>query len=185
MFTFILIPDVSLHRGIPTPSDLVLEGSDQHRGWFQSSLLTSVASSGDRTSGWGKAPYKSIYTHGFVLDGEGRKMSKSIGNVISPRMVVEGTGQNDKSAGKGKKGKGKGKGKGPQKEASSAEGPVWPAYGADVLRWWAVSVDSTRDVAMSQEGMEKMFESVRRLRNTLRYLLGNLHDFDPKNDMAQ
>uniref|UniRef100_A0A7S3G5Q9 Isoleucyl-tRNA synthetase n=1 Tax=Palpitomonas bilix TaxID=652834 RepID=A0A7S3G5Q9_9EUKA len=165
-------------RGLPTPSDLVLEGSDQHRGWFQSSLLTSVASTSavdeDGKREWGGAPYRAIYTHGFVLDGEGRKMSKSVGNVVSPQMVVNGTGDAAASGG-GKKGKGvKGKGKG-----KGGGGGKWPAYGADVLRWWAVSVDSTRDVAMSREGMEKTFENVRRLRNTIRYLLGNLNDFHP------
>jgi len=126
------------------PADLYLEGSDQHRGWFQSSLLTSVASQN-------KAPYKAVLTHGFVLDEKGFKMSKSLGNVMSPLMVIDG-GNNQK---------------------------VDPAYGADVLRLWVASVDYTRDVCIGTNIIKQTFESYRKLRNTARYLIGNLADFKP------
>jgi len=125
-------------------ADMYLEGSDQHRGWFQSSLLTSVAATG-------KAPYKTVLTHGFVLDEKGFKMSKSLGNVIDPRMVIEG-GKNQK---------------------------LEPPYGADVLRLWVSSVDYSGDVRVGSNIMKQISDSYRKIRNTLRYLLGNLHDFDP------
>jgi len=126
------------------PADLYLEGSDQHRGWFQSSLLTSVAATG-------QAPYKTVLTHGFVLDEKGFKMSKSLGNVMSPLHVIEG-GNNKK---------------------------LEPAYGADVLRLWVASVDYSNDVCIGNNIVKQTFESYRKLRNTARYLLGNLADFDP------
>lgn len=126
------------------PADLYLEGSDQHRGWFQSSLLTSVAVNDH-------APYKSVLTHGFVLDEKGFKMSKSMGNVIDPIQVIEG-GNNKK---------------------------VEPAYGADVLRLWVASVDYSGDVNIGPNIIKQTFESYRKLRNTARYLIGNLADFVP------
>lgn len=127
------------------PADLYLEGSDQHRGWFQSSLLTSVAAQG-------KAPYKTVLTHGFVLDEKGFKMSKSLGNVVNPLQVIEG-GNNKK---------------------------LEPAYGADVLRLWAASVDYSGDVSIGSNIIKQTFESYRKLRNTARYILGNLADFVPE-----
>lgn len=126
------------------PADLYLEGSDQHRGWFQSSLLTSVAVNGI-------APYKTVLTHGFVLDEQGRKMSKSLGNVVDPAAIING-------------------GKNQQKE---------PAYGADVLRLWVSSVDYSADVPIGQNILKQLAEVYRKIRNTARFLLGNLHDFDP------
>lgn len=126
------------------PADMYLEGSDQHRGWFQSSLLTSVASTG-------KAPYKAVLTHGFVNDEKGRKMSKSIGNVVSPSHVIEG-GKNKKQQ---------------------------PAYGADVLRLWVANSDYSNDVSIGDGIIKQTFESYRKIRNTLRYFISNLNDFDP------
>ena len=130
--------------GLGYPVDLYLEGSDQHRGWFQSSLLTSVAANG-------KAPYKAVLTHGFVLDEKGYKMSKSLGNVIDPRRVIDG-GPNLKKE---------------------------PAYGADVLRLWVASVNYAADVCIGPSIIKQTFEAYRKLRNTARYMLGNLHDFNP------
>ncbi|MFN9630620.1 MAG: class I tRNA ligase family protein, partial [Cyanobacteriota bacterium] len=129
------------------PADLYLEGSDQHRGWFQSSLLTSVAVNGH-------APYKRVLTHGFVLDEKGRKMSKSLGNVVDPAVLVEG-GANEKQE---------------------------PAYGADVLRLWVSSVDYSADVPLGPGIVKQLADVYRKVRNTARYLLGNLHDFDPSRD---
>jgi isoleucyl-tRNA synthetase len=129
------------------PADLYLEGSDQHRGWFQSSLLTSVAVNG-------KAPYKRVLTHGFTLDEKGRKMSKSLGNVVDPAVLVEG-GKNEKQE---------------------------PAYGADVLRLWVSSVDYSADVPLGPGIVKQLADVYRKVRNTARYLLGNLHDFVPERD---
>ncbi len=129
------------------PANIYLEGSDQHRGWFQSSLLTSVATNA-------VAPYKSVLTHGFVLDEHGRKMSKSEGNVIDPTIVIEG-GKNQKEE---------------------------PPYGADVLRLWVSSVDYSSDVAISKSILKQMGDVYRKIRNTARYLLGSLHDFNPAQD---
>jgi isoleucyl-tRNA synthetase len=123
-------------KGHEWPTGLYLEGSDQHRGWFQSSLLTAVAVKD-------KAPYEQVLTHGFILDGEGRKMSKSLGNVIYPQEVVD-------------------------------------EYGADILRLWVASTDYRNDVRISKPIMRSLSETYRRVRNTARFLLGNLHDFDPK-----
>ncbi len=120
------------------PSDLYLEGSDQHRGWFQSSLLTALGCEE-------KTPYKSVLTHGFMVDGERRKMSKSLGNLISSEEMVK-------------------------------------KNGADVTRLWVASENYQEDVAYSDEIIERMQEAYRRIRNTFRYLLGNLSDFDPKKD---
>ncbi|KAJ7544291.1 hypothetical protein O6H91_09G072800 [Diphasiastrum complanatum] len=129
-------------EGLQWPADLYLEGSDQHRGWFQSSLLTSVATKG-------KAPFRKVLTHGFVLDEKGFKMSKSLGNVIDPRIVIEG-GKNQKDE---------------------------PGYGADVLRLWVSSVDYTGDVMIGSQILRQMSDVYRKLRGTLRYLLSNLHDW--------
>ncbi len=129
------------------PADIYLEGSDQHRGWFQSSLLTSVAAQN-------KAPYKAVLTHGFVLDEKGYKMSKSLGNVVDPLMVING-GNNQKTD---------------------------PAYGADVLRLWVASVDYSGDVCIGKNIIKQTFESYRKLRNTARYMIGNLADFKPTGD---
>ena len=129
------------------PADMYLEGSDQHRGWFQSSLLTSVANHG-------VAPYKEVLTHGFVLDEQGRKMSKSIGNVVDPSIVING-GKNKKQE---------------------------PAYGADVLRLWVSSVDYSSDVPLGKNILGQMSDIYRKIRNTARFLIGNLHDFDPATD---
>ena len=134
-------------RGIDVPVDLYLEGSDQHRGWFQSSLLTHAATRGG-------APYRTVLTHGFALDEKGNKMSKSVGNVIDPRVVVEG-------------------GKDAKKQ---------PPYGADVLRLWVASVDYTGDVSVGPTVLAQAGDAYRKLRGTLRFVLGNLHDFDPKVD---
>jgi isoleucyl-tRNA synthetase len=131
--------------GLQYPADLYLEGSDQHRGWFQSSLLTSVAVNGH-------APYKRVLTHGFTLDEKGRKMSKSLGNVVDPAVLVEG-GKNEKQD---------------------------PAYGADVLRLWVSSVDYSADVPLGPGIVKQLADVYRKVRNTARYLLGNLHDFDPR-----
>lgn len=117
------------------PADLYLEGSDQHRGWFQSSLLTSVAMSG-------KAPYKSVLTHGFTVDEKGHKMSKSLGNVIAPEKVIQ-------------------------------------SLGADILRLWISSTDYRKEMAVSDEILKRTAEAYRRIRNTVRFLLANLHDFNP------
>jgi len=129
------------------PVDMYLEGSDQHRGWFQSSLLTSVANNGI-------APYKKVLTHGFVLDENGRKMSKSLGNVVDPAIVIDG-GNNKKTE---------------------------PAYGADVLRLWVSSVDYYSDVPIGKNILKQLADVYRKIRNTARFLLGNLHDFDPDKD---
>jgi isoleucyl-tRNA synthetase len=122
------------------PCDLYLEGSDQHRGWFQSSLLTSVAMTG-------QAPYRSVLTHGYVVDGNGRKMSKSVGNVISPQEIID-------------------------------------EFGADVLRLWVASSDFKGDVRVSRNILLQMSEVYRKIRNTARFLLGNLADFDPRTDQV-
>ncbi|WP_236506735.1 isoleucine--tRNA ligase, partial [Tychonema sp. BBK16] len=120
------------------PADIYLEGSDQHRGWFQSSLLTSVATNG-------VAPYKTVLTHGFVLDEKGRKMSKSEGNVVDPALVIK-------------------------------------EYGADVLRLWVSSVDYSADVPLGKNILKQQSDVYRKIRNTAKFLLGNLHDFDPAKD---
>lgn len=129
------------------PVEMYLEGSDQHRGWFQSSLLTSVATHGC-------APYKTVLTHGFVLDEQGRKMSKSLGNVVDPSLVIEG-GSNQKQD---------------------------PPYGADVLRLWVSSVDYSSDVPLGKNILKQLGDVYRKIRNTARFLLGNLYDFDPAKD---
>lgn len=134
--TSVLETRPELHR----PAELYLEGSDQHRGWFQSNLLTSVGA-------YDEPPYKAVLTHGFIVDGEGRKMSKSLGNVISPIDVV----------------------------ATS---------GADIVRLWVASADYSQDVGVSDEILERTSEAYRRIRNTFRFLLANLADFDPDDAVA-
>ncbi|UED81254.1 isoleucine--tRNA ligase [Lysinibacillus sp. CD3-6] len=129
---------VLVERGMKYPADLYLEGSDQHRGWFNSSLITSVAING-------YAPYKGLLTHGFVLDGDGRKMSKSLGNVIIPQKVMD-------------------------------------QYGADILRLWVASVDYTADVRISMDMLKQVSEVYRKIRNTFRFLHGNVADFNPLKD---
>ena len=129
---------VLVPRNLPRPADLYLEGSDQHRGWFQSSLLTSIASTKD-------APYKRILTHGFTMDGQGRKMSKSLGNTILPKDITE-------------------------------------KYGADILRLWVSSVDYREDVRISENILQQMSDAYRRIRNTARFLMGHLNNFDYAND---
>ena len=120
------------------PADMYLEGSDQHRGWFHSSLLTSVATTG-------QAPYRTVLTHGFTMDGAGKKMSKSAGNIVAPQEVID-------------------------------------KFGAEVLRLWVSSVDYRDDQRISQVILAHLAEAYRRIRNTCRYLLGNLSDFDPAKD---
>lgn len=120
------------------PADIYLEGSDQHRGWFQSSLLISTATKG-------RAPYRAVLTHGFTVDGEGRKMSKSMGNTISPQEVIQ-------------------------------------RYGADILRLWVASADYRGDIRISQQILGQLVEVYRKVRNTFRFILGNLYDFDPTLD---
>ncbi len=129
------------------PADLYLEGSDQHRGWFQSSLLTSVAVNKI-------PPYKKVLTHGFALDENGRKMSKSLGNVVDPNIIING---------------------GPNKKNQ-------PAYGADVLRLWVSSVDYSVDVPIGSNILKQLSDVYRKVRNTARYLLGNIHDYNPVGD---
>ena len=138
---------VQQRTGLDYPAEIYLEGSDQHRGWFQSSLLTSVATNGH-------APYKQVLTHGYVLDENGRKMSKSLGNGVDPRVIIEG-GNNKKQE---------------------------PPYGADVLRLWVSSVDYSGDMRLGMRNVKQMSDVYRKIRNTARFLLGNLSDFDPKQD---
>lgn len=124
-----------------TPVDMYLEGSDQHRGWFQSSLLTSVATQG-------KAPYKQVLTHGFVFGEDGRKMSKSLGNFIRPDDIIK-------------------------------------KYGADILRLWAASVDYRNDIKIGNNIVGQLVEIFKKTRNTARFLIGNLFDFDPETDYVE
>ncbi len=125
--------------GLEWPADMYLEGSDQHRGWFQSSLIEAVATR-DR------APFKTVLTHGFAVDGKGRKMSKSLGNVIAPQDVID-------------------------------------RYGADILRLWVAAEDYTEDVRISETILRGLVDAYRKTRNTIRFLLGNLHDFAPTRDL--
>src|SRR6056297_2665200 len=120
------------------PADLYLEGSDQHRGWFQSSLLTSVAMHGE-------APYRAVLTHGFTVDADGRKMSKSQGNVVAPQSVMK-------------------------------------TLGADILRLWVAAADYRQEMSVSDEILKRVADAYRRIRNTARFLLGNLDGFDPEAD---
>jgi len=132
---------VEKRDGLEFPADLYLEGSDQHRGWFHSSLLASI---GTRSV----PPYKAVLTHGFVVDGSGRKMSKSLGNVVAPQEVIN-------------------------------------KYGAEVLRLWVSGEDYREDIRISDEILKRLSEAYRRIRNTFRFILGNLYDFDPQKDSVE
>ncbi len=123
------------------PADLYLEGSDQHRGWFHSSLLAAVGTRGT-------APYRAVLTHGYVVDGQGRKMSKSIGNVIRPQEIID-------------------------------------KYGAEILRMWTSYEDYRDDVRISNKIISQLIDTYRKIRNTCRFILGNLYDFDPKKDLVE
>ncbi|MCX5848250.1 MAG: class I tRNA ligase family protein, partial [Deltaproteobacteria bacterium] len=125
-------------KDLSSPADMYLEGSDQHRGWFHSSLLESVGTRG-------RAPYKSVLTHGFVVDGEGKKMSKSVGNVIGAEEAID-------------------------------------KYGAEILRLWVAAEDYTDDIRISDEILKRLMEAYRRIRNTSRFILGNLYDFNIDKD---
>ncbi len=129
---------VLIEQGLPYPSDMYLEGSDQYRGWFNSSLICGVAVTG-------KAPYKELVSHGFALDGKGNKMSKSLGNVIVPADMVR-------------------------------------LHGSDILRLWVASTDYTEDVRISDDLIKQVKESYRKIRNTYKFMLGNLKDFDYTKD---
>jgi isoleucyl-tRNA synthetase len=124
--------------GLRAPADLYLEGSDQHRGWFQTSLLSSIAM-------YDRAPFRTVLTHGFTVDSEGRKMSKSLGNVISPEQIIN-------------------------------------RLGADVLRFWIATTDYKGEITVSNEIFERASEAYRRIRNTIRFFLSNLDDFNPDTD---
>ena len=133
--------DLFNNQNIGTPVEMYLEGSDQHRGWFQSSLLTSVSTKK-------RAPYKTVLTHGFVLDESGRKMSKSMGNVVDPEKVIS-------------------------------------QYGADILRLWVASVDYATDMRIGENMLKQLAEVYRNIRNTVRFILGNLYDYDKNNDSVK
>jgi isoleucyl-tRNA synthetase len=135
-----VLDEHSVWPDLSWPADLYLEGSDQHRGWFNSSLSTSVAVTG-------KAPYRAVLTHGFVVDEQGRKQSKSLGNVVDPAKVIK-------------------------------------QMGADILRLWVSSADYRSDLAASPSILKQTTEAYRKIRNTCRFLLGNLYDFDPVKDRA-
>lgn len=132
---------VLIEQGLPYPSDMYLEGSDQYRGWFNSSLICGVAVTG-------KAPYKELVSHGFTLDGKGNKMSKSLGNVIVPADMVR-------------------------------------LHGSDILRLWVASTDYTEDVRISDDLIKQVKESYRKIRNTYKFMLGNLKDFDYTKDSVK
>ncbi len=129
---------LKIRKDLNLPADLYLEGSDQHRGWFQTSLLVGMGVIG-------KSPFKNVLTHGFVVDGEGKKMSKSAGNVIAPQEIIS-------------------------------------KKGADVLRLWVSAASYFDDVKISEEILQRTIESYRKFRNTAKFILGNIYDFDPKKD---
>ena len=133
--------EVLNRRGIQFPADLYLEGADQFRGWFNSSLTTSIGV-------YNKSPYRTVVTHGFVNDGEGRKMSKSLGNTVDPLKIIN-------------------------------------QQGADILRLWAATVDYHGDVRISNDSIAQVSEGYRKIRNTFKYMLGNLFDFNPQNDYIE
>lgn len=150
------------------PADVYLEGTDQHRGWFQSSLLTSVALTG-------ASPYKTLISHGFVVDGNGRKMSKSVGNVVSPQDIVSGPVNGSATSRKEtKKKKKKGQQGKNKNQALLSQGGL----GADALRVWAASSNYTVDVAIGEEQIQKATDALRKLRNVARFILGNTHDLN-------
>ncbi len=129
---------LEVKKGLKFPADVYLEGNDQYRGWFQSSLLTSIAAKG-------VAPYKTVITHGMIVDQSGEKFSKSKGNGISPQIIIE-------------------------------------KFGADILRLWVVSADYKTDMRISDEILKQLTEAYRKIRNTARYILGNISDFNPDTD---
>jgi isoleucyl-tRNA synthetase len=128
------------HPDLQYPADLYLEGSDQHRGWFNSSLVTAIGM-------YESAPYKTVLTHGFTVDSQGRKMSKSLGNVIAPSKVID-------------------------------------TLGADILRLWIASTDYKNEIHVSDEILNRMGDAYRRIRNTARFLLANMAEFNPKTDLV-
>ncbi len=128
-------------RGLPYPADIYFEGSDQYRGWFNSSLITGVAV-------YGKAPYKTVISHGFTTDGNGQKMSKSLGNVVDPLKLIS-------------------------------------LHGADILRLWSASIDFTEDMPINDDIIKQVKESYRKIRNTYKFILGNLSDFDVNKDRVE
>ncbi|MBE7039405.1 MAG: isoleucine--tRNA ligase [Ruminococcaceae bacterium] len=132
---------LEVKKGLRFPADLYLEGNDQYRGWFQSSLLTAIATKGE-------APYKKVITHGMIVDEEGNKMSKSKGNGVNPQDIIK-------------------------------------QYGADILRLWVVSADYKTDMHISQNILKQISEAYRKIRNTARYILGNIHDFNPDTDSVE
>ncbi|MDH5203328.1 MAG: isoleucine--tRNA ligase, partial [Nitrospirota bacterium] len=127
---------IGMDKRLDLPADMYLEGSDQHRGWFQSSLITAVGTKD-------KAPYRTVLTHGFVVDGQGKKMSKSLGNVVAPQEVIK-------------------------------------THGAEILRLWVSAEDYRDDIKISKEILDRLTEAYRKIRNTCRFLLGNIYDFDYK-----
>lgn len=131
---------VLVEKGLPYPADLYLEGNDQYRGWFQSSILTAVATNG-------QSPYRQVVTHGFLIDKDGNKMSKSAGNGVNPQDTIK-------------------------------------QYGADILRLWVLSSDFKADITVSHDIIKQTSESYRKIRNTARFILGNISDFDPENPVA-
>jgi len=132
---------VRSNENLRFPADIYLEGSDQHRGWFQVSLIPSVAK-------YNTAPFNTVLTHGFVVDSEGRKMSKSLGNVISPQEIVK-------------------------------------EYGAEILRLWVASSDYSEDIKLSRQIINQLIDIYRKIRNTLRFIMGNLYDFDEDVDYIE
>ena len=132
---------LSVRPELTWPSDMYLEGSDQHRGWFQSSLLLGLGTRG-------RPPYREVVTNGFLIDIDGQKMSKSIGNVIAPQDVIKQSG-------------------------------------ADVLRLWVAMSDYWEEIRVSKEILARVVEAYRKIRNTLRYLVANLYDFDPSRDRCR
>ena len=132
---------LSVRPDLTWPADIYLEGSDQHRGWFQSSLLVGLGTRG-------RPPFREVVTHGFIVAEDGRKMSKSLGNSIEPEDIIKQSG-------------------------------------ADILRLWVAMSDYTQEVRLSKEILARVVEAYRKIRNTLRYLLGNLYDFDPGVDLVE
>ncbi|MBI4458579.1 MAG: class I tRNA ligase family protein, partial [Acidobacteria bacterium] len=128
------------HPGLPWPADLYIEGNDQYRGWFHSSLLVGVGLRG-------RSPYRQVATHGWVLDEQGRAMSKSLGNVIEPQAIIH-------------------------------------SHGAEILRLWVASADFRDDIRISQDRLNRLSESYRKIRNTFRFCLANLYDFNPATDLV-